>query len=200
MKKIQLNSREEQILLLLKKFDFLTRDQLSRYFKLGTKRNSNYVLNKISKYLSHVRDGHQSIYYLNKEGRLYVECEKVRKKGGHIYHTIMRNEIWLFFKCPPDWRNEIKVTAGKTNIVVDAMFSKSLIYHFLEVDHTQTMQENRAKIKRYKQLYEEGILATTLKHFPTIVWLTTTELRKKQLLEACKDLPSVKVYTFEEIK
>lgn len=199
MKKNQLKPREEQILLLLKRFDFLTRDQIARYFKLGTKRNTNYVLSRLSHYLSHVRDGQQSIYYLNKDGRAYVDCEKIRRKGGNLQHTIMRNQFWLFYGCPPDWRNEIKVSDQKTNVICDAMFSKSLRYHFLEVDNLQTMQKNRAKIKRYTELYTNGSLAQTLKHFPTVVWLTTTELRKKQLLEACKELPSVKVYTMNEI-
>ncbi|MEA0565691.1 hypothetical protein [Lysinibacillus irui] len=47
MKK-QLSNRDEQILLLLKKFDFMTRDQLSRYFNLGKKRNKNRVLHNLS--------------------------------------------------------------------------------------------------------------------------------------------------------
>lgn len=200
MKKKSLSPREEQILLLLKKFDFLTRDQLCNYFKLGSIRNTNKILNRLSSYLNSFRDGYQSIYYLSKEGRLYVDCEKVRKKGGNIQHTIMRNEFWLFYGCPHDWRSEIKVSDQKTNVIVDAMFTKSLRYHFLEVDHLQPMKENRTKIKRYKDLYINGSLARTLQHFPTIVWLTTTELRRKQLLEECKELPSVKVYTFNEIK
>lgn len=178
----------------------MTRDQLSRYFRLGSKRNTNRVITALSDYLSHVRDGHNFIYYLNANGRAYVDCNKIRKKGGHVEHTIMRNEFWLFYGNPHDWRNEVKVSDGKATIICDALFTKSLRYHFLEVDHTQPMAENRTKIARYKELHNNGLLTQKLEHFPTMVWLTTSELRRNQLLEACKELPLAKVYTFAEIK
>lgn len=200
MKRKRLSNRDERILLLLRKHDFMTRDQIRKYFRLGTTRNANRVLGNLSDYLMSVRDGYQSVYYLSKDGRAYVGCEKIRKKGGHIGHTIMRNEFWLFYGCPSDWKSEIKVSDGKSNIVVDAMFMRSLHYHFLEVDHTQTMKENRTKVSRYKALADEGLIADKLGHFPTVVWLTTTELRRKQLQDACKTLPSVKVYTLTDIK
>lgn len=200
MKRKPLSNRQEKILLLLKKFDFLTKEQLNRYFKLGKTRNTNRVLSDLSPYLMKIREGYQTIYYLSKEGKDYVGCEKIRKKGGHVQHTIMRNEFWVFYGFPPDWKSEIKVTDGKTAIVMDAMFIKMLQYHFLEVDHTQSMKENKLKIARYKELAKNGLIAQKLGHFPTIVFLTTTELRRKQLKEACKGLPSFKVYTIAEIK
>lgn len=200
MKKKRLNNREESILLLLRKHDFMTRDQLRRYFRLGTIRNTNRVLGNLSEYLMSVRDGYQSVYYLSKTGRDYVGCDKIRKKGGHVEHTVMRNEFWLFYGCPTDWRTEIKVSDGNTNVVVDAMFMRSLRYHFLEVDRTQTMKENRVKASRYKSLVDDGLITQKLGHFPTLVWLTTSELRRKQLQDVCKALPSVKVYTITDIK
>ncbi|QFF98797.1 hypothetical protein PB01_08100 [Psychrobacillus glaciei] len=200
MNKRKLNNREESILLLLKKFDFMTRNQLNRYFRLGSKRNTNRVISALSDYLTYVRDGHQFIYYLNATGRAYVECTKIRKKGSHVEHTIMRNEFYLFYGCPHDWRNEVKVSDGKATIICDALFTKSLRYHFLEVDHTQPMSENRTKIARYKELHDNELLAQKLEHFPTIVWLTTSELRRNQLQEACRELPLTKVYTINEIK
>jgi len=184
----------------LKKFDFLTRDQIRRYFNLGKVGNANRVLRNLSKYLLSIREGYQTIYYLSKEGREYVCCEKIRKKGGHVAHTIMRNEFWLYYGCPYDWKCEIKVSDGKANVIVDAMFSKSLLYHFLEVDHTQPMKENRIKIARYTELAKNGLIAQKLGHFPSVVWLTTTELRRKQLQEECRHLPNAKVYTIEDIK
>lgn len=154
----------------------------------------------MSPYLRSIREGYQSTYYLSKEGKAYVGCEKIRKRGGHVKHAIMRNEFWLFYGCPHDWKSEVKVSDGKTTVIVDAMFQKSLQYHFLEVDHTQTMKENRNKIKRYAELANNGLINQKLGHFPMIVWLTSSEMRKNQLLEACKMLPRVKVYTLSEIK
>ena len=80
MKKKQLSDRDEQILLALKKFDFMTRDQINKYFKLGKVRNTNRVLKNLSSYLVSYREGNQSVYYLSKIGREYVECTKVRKR------------------------------------------------------------------------------------------------------------------------
>lgn len=198
MRKLKLSSREEQILLLLKNFDFLTRDQLNQYFKLGTKSNTNKVLNRLSDYLFCIRDGYQSIYYLNKEGREYVECDKIRKKTNQVQHIVMRNQFWLFCKCPRDWRNEVKlVSNGKVLIVSDAAFSLDGFKCYLEVDNLQTMKENREKIERYKEV-SKGYFKQFM-YYPTIIWLTTTEHRRKQLERACEGL-KVKIYTVDDIQ
>lgn len=197
----RLDEREERILLLLKKLDFLTRDQINRTFKLGTVRNTNKILHNLSEYLSSIREGYQSIYYLSKQGRDYVDCEKVRKKGGHVQHIVMRNSIWLFNDRPNDWKNEVKVSDGSTSLTVDAMFTDAWDRkHFLEVDSTQTMKENRNKIQRYKKLYDNGLVEQKLGHFPTLVWLTTTEHRRNELKRECDGLPAVMVFTTNDIK
>ena len=196
MKK-QLSVRDEQILLLLKKFDFLTRDQLGRYFKLGKKRNTNRILNDLSNYLSTIRTGYETIYYLNKDGREYVDCDKVRRKTSRVQHTVMRNELWLFYKCPSDWKNEVKISDGTTTMIVDGMFSRNGFKYFLEVDNLQTMKENREKIKRYKEFMP--VLTKQLGYYPTVVWLTTTELRRKQIEASCEGL-KCQVYTMDDIR
>lgn len=196
-----MSHREEQILLLLKRFDYLTRDQINAYFKLGTVRNTNRVLNNISEYLNVIRDGYQSIYYLNRVGREYVQCNKIRKKTANVNHYIMRNSFWLYNGCPNDWQNEIKVDDGKTTIITDAFYKKLETYHFLEVDNKQMMKENRLKINRYLDLYRNRAVANQLGHFPTVVFLTTTELRRLQLKEICNDLPFVThVFTLDDIR
>lgn len=191
-----MSQRQEQILLLLKKYDFLTRDQINKYFKLGSIRNTNMVLYNISNYLMTVRDGYQSIYYLSKLGRDYVECQKIRKKGNHVRHIIMRNEFWLFYKCPRDWKNEVKISNGNHSVVADAVFTRNGFYHFLEVDNVQSMKENRTKITRYKILSES--LVKQYGYHPTLIWLTTTEHRRKQLEKESNGLKA-KVYTLSDI-
>lgn len=193
----QLSARNEQILLLLKRFDFMTRDQINRYFNLGTIRNTNRVLSGLSDYLSVVRDGFMSIYYLNSVGREYVDCDKIRKKGGHIRHIIMRNESWLFFRCPQDWKNEVKISNGTISVISDAVFTQNGFHHFLEVDHTQTMKENRQKIERYKNLLES--LVMQFGYYPTLIWLTTTKHRREQIERFSSGL-KVKVYTIDDIQ
>ena len=198
---MRLTDRDERILLLLKRFDFLTRDQLNQYFRFGSNRHTNRVLRRLAPYLVSIREGYQSIYYLSSRGKAYVGCEKVRKKGGHVNHAVMRNDMWLFHDCPRDWKNEIKVSDGSATVVVDAMFTDNWDRkHFLEVDSTQSMIENRRKIKRYKELYQNGLIEEKLGHYPTLVWLTTTEHRRKELKDACEGLPVVMVFTVNDIK
>jgi hypothetical protein len=145
------------------------------------------------------RDGYQSIYYLSKLGKEYVQCQKIRKKGNKALHTVTRNEFWLFSGCPHEWKNEVKVSDGENTIIADAWFKKSIQWHFLEVDLTQPMKENRLKVDKYAKLHKNGAIAKKLGHFPLVVWLTTTELRRKQLTELCKPFPSI-VYTLADIK
>jgi len=196
VRKKLLTKREERILLLLKHCDYLTRDQLNKYFNLGTIRNTNRVLSELSEFLSTVREGYQTIFYLNSRGRDYVDCDKVRKKGGHIQHILMRNDLWLFYNCPRDWKNEIKISNGKEAFVADALFTRNGFYHFVEVDHLQPMKENREKINRYRSLLEG--MVKKFGYYPTLIWLTTSEHRRKQIEDACEGL-KVKVFTTNDI-
>lgn len=175
----------------------MTRDQLGDYFNLGKKRNTNRILQNLSDYLSSYRDGYETIYYLNKAGRSYVGCNKHRRVGSHVKHTIMRNQFWLFYKSPADWKNEVRISDGEYTIVADSMFLRNGFQHFLEVDHMQTMKQNREKIKRYRLLMDS--LVKQMGYYPTCVWLTTTELRRKQLEDACGGL-KCKVYTIYDIQ
>jgi len=194
-----LNKRQEQILLSLKKLDFLNRDQLQTIHKLGKVRNTNRILKELSPYLESFREEYSTIYYLNAEGRAYINSNKIRRKNPFVNHTIMRNDFYIFAKHPTEWANEVKVSDGITTIYTDTWFKVGGRYHFLEVDSLQKMKENRMKIKNYAALNTAGHLAKHFGYFPKLIWLTTTELRKKQLKELCKDIPCV-VYTVSDIK
>jgi hypothetical protein len=191
-----LNSRQESILLSLKRLDFLNRSQLQKIHRLGGVRNTNKTLKKLSPWLHSYREGYESIYFLNPEGREYVGSEKVRRKGQFVNHALMRNEMFIYFKCPADWKNEIRVSDGKNAVVCDALFTANLRKHFLEVDSMQKMKVNREKVEKYAAM--RAALEQKLGYFPTLVWLTTTELRRKQLQELCKDLPCI-IYTLSDI-
>jgi hypothetical protein len=183
----------------LKKLDFLNRDQLSTIHRLGKVRNTNRVLTELSPYLSSFRDEYSTIYYLNKEGREYVNSSKIRKKNSFVNHVIMRNDFYIFAGFPYEWKNEMKISDGKYTVICDAWLKFKNKFHFLEVDSIQKMKENRAKINQYVGLLKSGLIKDHLGYFPTLIWLTTTELRRKQLIELCKDLPCV-VYTIDDIR
>ncbi|SOC12944.1 protein involved in plasmid replication-relaxation [Ureibacillus xyleni] len=186
-------------MLLLERFDYLTRDQLRQYFKLGKVRNTNRILNNLSEYLMTTKEGHDTVYYLSKFGRYYVGSETVRKKGNHILHSIIRNQFWLFYNCPNDWKSEVEFLDSNNRMFLrcDASFTRNGFKCYLEVDNTQTMKENKDKIKRYKILIES--FEKQYGYYPTLIWVTRTELRRKQLEQVCEGL-KVKVYTVDDIK
>lgn len=193
-----LNQRQEQILLSLKKLGYLSRDQLQRLHSLGKTRNTNRVLQSLSQYVHTHREGYDTIYYLNKAGREYTGAKKVLRYTQFVPHVIMRNEFFLYAK-PTEWKPEMKAKDGADSIVCDAWFMASQRYHFLEVDNKQKMSENKVKIQTYLRMNQRGILKKHFKYFPMLVWVTTSEHRKSQLLSLCEGLP-VKVYTINDIK
>lgn len=194
-----LRERQERILLSLKKLDFLSREQLRIMHNLGKVRNANRILKELSPYLSNYRDEKTTIYYLNKLGREYVNSKKVRRKNSFVNHVLLRNDFYIFVGYPTEWKNEMRVRDEKNAVICDAWFKKDGKYQFLEVDRMQKMKENKSKIKQYKGLFENEGLVNHFGYFPKINWVTTTELRRKQLKELCDGLPC-EVYTINDIK
>lgn len=199
LSKKPLTKRQENILLSLKKLDYLNREQLQKIHRLGKVRNTNRILQELSPYLSSYREEYSTIYYLNAAGREYVNSTKIRKKTNFVQHVIMRNDFYIFAGFPSDWENEMKLTDGEFTIICDAWFKSKGKYHVLEVDHCQNMKDNRKKIDKYEGLFNNGEMEEHLGHFPLLVWLTTTKLKKKTLSELCQNIPHV-VYTIDDIK
>lgn len=179
----------------MKKLDYLNRTQIQTLHRLGTDRNAQRVLKNLSEYISSFKDG-ENIYYLNKEGRERVNATKVLKKTTQARHYIMRNTLYIAFGCPSSWKNEIKLGIKedkKTHVICDALFQLDKRYNIVEVDHTQKMTKNRSKIDRYRKLIELGLFDVP----PKLIWITTTELRRKQLTQLCQGL-EVKVFTVKD--
>jgi hypothetical protein len=183
----------------LKKLDYLNRDQLSTIHRLGKVRNTNRILKELSPYLSTFREEYSTIYFLNKAGREYVNSNKERKKNKFVNHVIMRNDYYIYSGFPYEWKNEMRLKDDKYNVICDAWFKKEGKYHILEVDSIQKMKINRAKIIQYKGLYQNGAVKEFYGYFPMLIWLTTTELRRKQLKELCEGLPC-EIYTIYDIQ
>jgi hypothetical protein len=190
--KMEKEIRTEQILLSLKKLDYLSRSQIQRLHNLGGKRNANKVLQELSPFLHHFREG-ENVYYLSREGREYTGTTKIRKKTPLVKHFLMRNDAYIFFQRPATWQTEIKVknNADGTYVIPDAIFQRQGKHHFLEIDHIQKMIVNRSKVEKYRKMIEKIKFC--------LVWITSTEYRKKQLSELCKGL-EVQIYTMEEMK
>jgi hypothetical protein len=179
--------REEDILLSLSKLDYLTRSQIQRLHKLSGDRNARRVLTNMRDFIASFRlDAGESIYYLNKAGRERIGSDTVRQKSLQVSHFLMRNDVYIHYQ-PDEWKNEAKFSIGETGLTViaDAYFRHNGRRHFLEVDHLQLMQKNREKIERYRKLKDTGVFQEKIRYFPRLVWVTTTESRKKQLAEWC---------------
>ncbi|MEN2468221.1 replication-relaxation family protein, partial [Ornithinibacillus sp. JPR2-1] len=104
--------RQEQILLSLKKLDYLTAKQLNKIHDLKSDRNARRILQQMSSYLSSFYDG-QKIYYLSKEGREKINCNIIRTKITTAKHYLMRNDLYIHLKQPANWRNEVKMISGE---------------------------------------------------------------------------------------
>lgn len=199
-----LSERNEQILLSLKKFDYLTTGQISTMFNLiGS--NVYRVLNQLEPYVNKFKDGALNIYYLNSKGQELVGCEKVRRRLTSALHYIMRNDLYIHMGQPSTWQNEMKLkysynvkVKSKTGltlkpesitVVCDAYFTSMINnktkYHLIEIDNTQQMKKNKTKIDRYRRLIEKGAFKQQM---PELIWVTVTEYRRKTLLDLCDGL------------
>lgn len=91
------------------------------------------------------------------------------------------------------------MTDGMTTLVTDVHFIKNRAHQFLEVDNTQSMAENCAKIKRYREMFERGVFQREFGYFPTLHVVTVSKSRVRRFEEMCKGLPA-QVYRIEDIK
>ncbi|PAE20476.1 hypothetical protein CHH80_10705 [Bacillus sp. 7504-2] len=184
--------RIDQILLLLKKCDYLTREQLQRMINLGQTRNAQRVLRDLSEYVSSFTDDRRKVYYLSSAGRERVQAGKVRKKTAMVTHFLMRNDLYISVGRPSTWRNEVEITVNDISLIADAAFISNKLHHFVEIDNKQSMAKNVQKIKKYKKL------STYNPHF-LLVWVTSTPYRKKKIESLCVGL-KFKIYLWEDIK
>ncbi|BAM99164.1 hypothetical protein [Bacillus phage PM1] len=193
----KLKERQERILLSLKQLDFLSRSQLQELHFLGTARNAVRVMSHIDEYVNKYREDKDTIYYLNAKGREYVDSNKIRKRTNKVNHILLRNQYYIHLGCPQDWKNEVKYKFPDFTLIPDAVYSIDGYLHFLEVDITQSMRENRKKVEVYQKAFDTGAFQSKYGHFPVLVWLTTTEHRRKHLKEACKKLPCEIITTLD---
>lgn len=175
----------------LKKLDYLTRSQLQLIHNLKSDRNARRILTQMSDKINVKKDG-KCVYYLNSKGREIVNCPKVRKGTGNIDHYIMRNTVYIAYGMPNTWKNEVKMTSkGRiksetVSIVSDALFKQENTLCIVEVDNKQTMAKNRIKMDNYRTLIARDSFG---KNYPFFVWITTSALKRKQLIELCGELP-----------
>lgn len=186
-----------QILESLDSHGFLTTSQLQRLHNLGGRRNACRILNDMNELLSSFQMD-EKVYYLSAKGRKEIGSQTARRRTIHTQHTLLRNEIYIRYR-PDYWRAEFPIKWGNETIIPDAIFKRDNQFVFLEVDNTQSMSQNEKKIAQYRALRETQIFQRKHGHFPTILYVTTSEYRQKQL-RALLDGMKAEVLTFNELK
>lgn len=114
--------------------------------------------------------------------------------------------MYFYYDKPSDWKieQEIKINPLKlgdepTFIRPDVIFTKGRIFYFLEIDRTQSMQENKRKIEQYSKL--DSAIHQQYGNRPVIVFYTLTTLRRDHLKELCKKNGLVcEVYSKEDLR
>jgi hypothetical protein len=179
---------------------------------LKSYRNACRVVKQLGPYINETFYEREKVFYLNKAGRELIASEKEENKKGFIAHTLLRNEVYIYFSCPYDWQNEYALEKrekaqgafqifseglnliNKKKVIADASFKRNGYLHLIEVDNERKMIDNKKKIETYKE-----VLPAYKAETPILYFFTKTENRKRKLEEWCKGM-NVKVMTFEEIR
>lgn len=198
--------REEEILQSFEVLKFATREQLQRIHDLKSDRNALKILNQMKEFFHVQVHKGLNVYYLSKKGRDTIGSDVEMKWTLQAEHHLLRNELYIYFNCPSDWRTEHEIVftpkglvQTEKRIIADASFTNMGIIHLLEVDRTQSMSENKEKIDTYADL--SPLLFDKFNHHPVIIFYTISELRKKKLEEYCK-VKGVKcmIFTKEDLR
>jgi hypothetical protein len=192
---------------------FATRTQVKEIHSLSSVRNANRVLSNMYQYLHHLRvDGEgERVYYLNQAGRDLIGSEKEMRKSLQITHHLMRNDMYVYLGCPENWKIEdsfnfsskVDIGAGilsnkEMTLIPDAKCTINHIRHYIEVDNTQQMKENKKKIETYALLRDAyKALNKTMFH---LVFYTSSDIRQTKLKKWCHAAElNASVYTKKDI-
>lgn len=187
---------------------------LQKIHDLKSYRNACYAVKRLERYINVTYIGKEKVLYLNKAGREMIGSTKEVKKTPLIEHSLLRNEVYLYFNCPVDWKTEyptemeVKVPStiemkikglkpiSKKKIVSDAAFIRNGYLHLIEIDNTRNMTDNKKKIDLYAE-----VIPSIKQYVPILLFFTVSEVRKKKLEAWCKGKGfRYQIKTFEEIE
>ncbi|WP_096224911.1 replication-relaxation family protein [Geobacillus sp. FJAT-46040] len=184
----KLTERQLKILYTLNSLQALSRSQIQHMFELGSKRNANRILHGIRDYTHTKRIG-EDVYYLNKHGAELIGGEATIRRNSPLEHIVMRNDIYIFYHYPNDWKAEAKTRwkegSKEYSVVSDARFTYHGQMYFLEVDITQKMVENKRKIERYAYLFR--FIQRQQLGEPVLLFYTVSQMKKRQIEAITKE-------------
>lgn len=179
---------------------------------LSYRNTCRIISTQLRPYINETYYQKEKVIYLNKKGRELIASEKEVQVNQHTLHSLMRNEVYIHFNCPQDWRNEYPLETSRnesnrfeisfqigtlTNtkkVIADAIFKRNGYTYLIEVDNERKMIDNKKKIENYKEIFPDIKDQT-----PILYFFTKTDHRKKKLQEWLKGI-RYEVVTFEEIK
>jgi len=186
---------------------------LQKIHELKSYRNACYAVKSLKPYIHETFIGKEKVIYLNKVGRDLIGSSKEIKKTPLLEHSLLRNEVYLYFNCPVDWKPEypteieIKVPStiemkikgikpiNKKKVVSDATFIRNGYLHLIEIDNTRNMSDNKKKIDLYAD-----IIPSIKENVPVLLFFTISEVRKRKLEAWCKGKGfRYQIKTFSEI-
>jgi hypothetical protein len=165
---------------------YCTREQLQAIEQLGGDRNARRILLEMEKknLIKSIRY-EKKVYYISNKGSERIGKGGVNLKRSWIQHTLMRNDLYILLGQPDDWKKEVPVVRNEETILIpDAMYKQHGIFHFVEIDNTQTMKINLEKIRKYKDLFIN--MEKQFKHKPVLIWHSLSPIRKEKLRAACE--------------
>jgi hypothetical protein len=205
-------NRVETLLQTIDRLGIVKIKHLQEIHDLNYRNACRIITTQLRPYIHETYFQKEKVITLNKKGRELIASDKDEIKiSTQTIHYLLRNEVYLHFKCPSDWKNEHAIEAhvsghfgsdivfngltlsNKKKVVVDAVFQRNGYLHLIEVDNTQEMRANKKKIETYKE-----ILPYVKEGTPILYFFTTTENRKRKLIEWCKGMRH-EVYTFDEL-
>ncbi|WP_155890059.1 hypothetical protein [Peribacillus kribbensis] len=164
---------------------------------LKSYRNACRIVGKLKPYIHETFYNKEKVVYLNRDGRELIGSSHEVKKSGQIEHTLLRNEAFVYFNCPLDWKPEREfvvnlpvenkldfIVSGvnvvnKKKVVCDASFSRNGYLHIVEIDNKRAMADNKTKLDTYKEIFPH--LKQIYNQIPTLYFFTTTQQRKKKI-------------------
>ncbi|MDP4087115.1 MAG: hypothetical protein Q8934_21365 [Bacillota bacterium] len=205
-------SRVERMLETVDRLGIVKIKHLQEIHKLNYRNLCRIINSHLRPFIHETYYQREKVIYLNKKGREMIASDREITVNQQTLHSLMRNEVYIYFNCPQDWKieytiesnvnasNDIQINSlgltlsTKKKLNVDAVFKRNGYLHLIEVDNERKMIDNFKKIESYKE-----ILPGYKNETPILYFFTKTESRKRKLEEKLKGIRH-EVLTFEEIK
>ncbi|WP_412860257.1 hypothetical protein [Cytobacillus horneckiae] len=185
-------SRIEELLTTIDRLGMVKIKHLQAIHDLKSYRNACRVVKQLNSYVNETYHNKEKVIYLNKYGRDLIGSTKEDNKKHFMEHTFLRNDVYIHFNCPHDWKNEYPIEVennphsfginfgnmsviNKRKLIADAAFRRNGYLHLIEVDNLRKMIDNKKKVDTYREMFPK-----LNDHTPILFIFTTTHDRRRK--------------------